>query len=236
MAGRVDHAARARRRAERLWDAPCTPPRCAGARERVADSEETVPARSSRGSTRSRVIAEQRDYLTQLDAAIGDADHGTNMNRGFARSWRSAAGPADRPAWPLLITAGRRWSRPSAARAARSGDLRCAAPGAVARRRRGSTAPRSPTRSTPRSAASSSSARRSAGRQDDGRRAGAGRRRAAGRRSARGGRRPAAVSGRRDAAEAGMRRPAAPGPQGPRVIPGRAEHRPPGSRARPRRR
>jgi len=29
-------------------------------------------------------IAEQRDYLTQLDAAIGDADHGTNMARGFA--------------------------------------------------------------------------------------------------------------------------------------------------------
>jgi dihydroxyacetone kinase-like protein len=25
----------------------------------------------------------QRDYLTQLDAAIGDADHGTNMDRGF---------------------------------------------------------------------------------------------------------------------------------------------------------
>jgi phosphoenolpyruvate---glycerone phosphotransferase subunit DhaL len=29
-------------------------------------------------------IAVQRDYLTQLDAAIGDADHGTNMARGFA--------------------------------------------------------------------------------------------------------------------------------------------------------
>src|SRR6478672_7583822 len=29
-------------------------------------------------------IAEQRDYLTQLDAAIGDADHGANMTRGFA--------------------------------------------------------------------------------------------------------------------------------------------------------
>jgi phosphoenolpyruvate---glycerone phosphotransferase subunit DhaL len=28
-------------------------------------------------------IHEQRDYLTQLDAAIGDADHGTNMDRGF---------------------------------------------------------------------------------------------------------------------------------------------------------
>jgi phosphoenolpyruvate---glycerone phosphotransferase subunit DhaL len=28
-------------------------------------------------------IAEQKDYLTQLDAAIGDADHGANMHRGF---------------------------------------------------------------------------------------------------------------------------------------------------------
>jgi phosphoenolpyruvate---glycerone phosphotransferase subunit DhaL len=28
-------------------------------------------------------LHEQRDYLTQLDAAIGDADHGTNMDRGF---------------------------------------------------------------------------------------------------------------------------------------------------------
>lgn len=29
------------------------------------------------------VLAENRDYLTQLDAAIGDADHGANMDRGF---------------------------------------------------------------------------------------------------------------------------------------------------------
>jgi dihydroxyacetone kinase-like protein len=28
-------------------------------------------------------IAEQRDFLTQLDAAIGDADHGVNMDRGM---------------------------------------------------------------------------------------------------------------------------------------------------------
>jgi dihydroxyacetone kinase-like protein len=28
-------------------------------------------------------IAAERDYLTQLDAAIGDADHGANMHRGF---------------------------------------------------------------------------------------------------------------------------------------------------------
>jgi dihydroxyacetone kinase phosphoprotein-dependent L subunit len=29
------------------------------------------------------VIEEQRDHLTQLDAAIGDADHGINLDRGF---------------------------------------------------------------------------------------------------------------------------------------------------------
>jgi dihydroxyacetone kinase-like protein len=29
------------------------------------------------------VIGEQRDNLTQLDAAIGDADHGINLDRGF---------------------------------------------------------------------------------------------------------------------------------------------------------
>lgn len=29
-------------------------------------------------------LAENQDYLTELDAAIGDADHGTNIARGFA--------------------------------------------------------------------------------------------------------------------------------------------------------
>jgi dihydroxyacetone kinase-like protein len=28
-------------------------------------------------------VAERADYLTQLDSAIGDADHGVNLNRGF---------------------------------------------------------------------------------------------------------------------------------------------------------
>jgi phosphoenolpyruvate---glycerone phosphotransferase subunit DhaL len=32
----------------------------------------------------ARLIAEHRDELTELDAAIGDADHGTNMHRGMA--------------------------------------------------------------------------------------------------------------------------------------------------------
>ena len=29
------------------------------------------------------VIHENKEYLTELDSAIGDADHGTNMDRGF---------------------------------------------------------------------------------------------------------------------------------------------------------
>ena len=31
----------------------------------------------------ARAVEEQRDHLTQLDAAIGDADHGINLTRGF---------------------------------------------------------------------------------------------------------------------------------------------------------
>jgi dihydroxyacetone kinase-like protein len=52
-------------------------------------------------------LREQRDYLTQLDAAIGDADHGTNMDRGFTavvEKLRTADGPV--PPGRLLITAG----------------------------------------------------------------------------------------------------------------------------------
>jgi dihydroxyacetone kinase-like protein len=32
----------------------------------------------------ARVVAAQRDELTELDSAIGDADHGTNMDRGMS--------------------------------------------------------------------------------------------------------------------------------------------------------
>lgn len=31
------------------------------------------------------VIVENKDYLTELDAAIGDGDHGINLNRGFQK-------------------------------------------------------------------------------------------------------------------------------------------------------
>ena len=44
-----------------------------------------------------RVYAENRDYLTELDAAIGDADHGINMDRGFTAAVKAFDGntPAD---------------------------------------------------------------------------------------------------------------------------------------------
>ena len=37
----------------------------------------------------SQALAENKDYLTQLDSSIGDADHGVNMDRGFRRCWES---------------------------------------------------------------------------------------------------------------------------------------------------
>lgn len=53
-------------------------------------------------------IAAQSSYLTQLDAAIGDGDHGTNMTRGFTAVGRVLAEQAE-PAPPgrLLILAGK---------------------------------------------------------------------------------------------------------------------------------
>src|SRR5215467_927575 len=53
----------------------------------------------------ARVIGEQRDHLTQLDAAIGDADHGINLDRGFTAvlSAMESAAPAT-PGAVLTLT------------------------------------------------------------------------------------------------------------------------------------
>ena len=45
-------------------------------------------------------IKAQSDYLTQLDAAIGDGDHGTNMRRGFDAVGKALAGQGDGAARP----------------------------------------------------------------------------------------------------------------------------------------
>ena len=38
------------------------------------------------------LIEEKKEYLTDLDSAIGDADHGTNMNRGFKKAMEKMGG------------------------------------------------------------------------------------------------------------------------------------------------
>jgi dihydroxyacetone kinase-like protein len=53
-------------------------------------------------------INAQSDYLTQLDAAIGDGDHGTNMRRGFEAVGKALAGQdGSTPPGRLLIVAGK---------------------------------------------------------------------------------------------------------------------------------
>jgi dihydroxyacetone kinase-like protein len=51
-------------------------------------------------------LAANRDFLTQLDAAIGDADHGINMDRGFTRAAALAAVDETSPPGSLLWEVG----------------------------------------------------------------------------------------------------------------------------------
>jgi dihydroxyacetone kinase-like protein len=53
-------------------------------------------------------VEERADYLTQLDAAIGDGDHGINMTRGFDAVGKALAaqGP-DTPPGRVLVLAGK---------------------------------------------------------------------------------------------------------------------------------
>ena len=52
-------------------------------------------------------LAAERDFLTQLDAAIGDADHGVNMHRGFAAVMARLATLEQATPGQLLKAAGR---------------------------------------------------------------------------------------------------------------------------------
>lgn len=51
-------------------------------------------------------VSAHRDYLTQLDAAIGDADHGVNMDRGFSAVMSSLAVADGMAPGELLMQAG----------------------------------------------------------------------------------------------------------------------------------
>jgi dihydroxyacetone kinase-like protein len=52
-------------------------------------------------------VRAQRDQLTQLDAAIGDGDHGTNMVRGFDAVEKALAGRGEDAPGRVLITCGK---------------------------------------------------------------------------------------------------------------------------------
>ena len=52
------------------------------------------------------VIADNKEYLTQLDAAIGDADHGANMDRGFQAALAKLPGVSDKDIGAILKTVG----------------------------------------------------------------------------------------------------------------------------------
>src|SRR5437870_11346142 len=90
---------------------PCTPPHFAGEPESMEEGGTSVDAGTVKRwlEKAAASLHEQRDYLTQLDAAIGDADHGTNMDRGFT-AVVAKLGETDGPVPPgrLLTTAGGR--------------------------------------------------------------------------------------------------------------------------------
>lgn len=52
------------------------------------------------------ILKENRDYLIQLDAAIGDADHGANMDRGFQAVLTKLPTVADKDIGAILQTVG----------------------------------------------------------------------------------------------------------------------------------
>ena len=57
----------------------------AGAHARAALGRLTMDASAIAAWLRefARLIADNKELLTQLDSAIGDADHGTNLDRGM---------------------------------------------------------------------------------------------------------------------------------------------------------
>src|SRR2546428_2311254 len=52
-------------------------------------------------------VRAERDHLVQLDSAIGDGDHGTNMTRGFEAVVQALGADNGSPPGRLLIIAGR---------------------------------------------------------------------------------------------------------------------------------
>ena len=67
----------------------------------VVVESQTITAWMSEIAT---AVEAERDYLTQLDAAIGDGDHGINMHRGFQAVEKALASQGDASAPGRLLT------------------------------------------------------------------------------------------------------------------------------------
>jgi dihydroxyacetone kinase-like protein len=52
------------------------------------------------------VLQQNKAYLTELDSAIGDADHGTNMSRGFTKVMEKLPAEADKDIGSILKAVG----------------------------------------------------------------------------------------------------------------------------------
>jgi dihydroxyacetone kinase-like protein len=76
------------------------------ARQEAAGIVDEACVRLWLGEVAARLEVE-RDFLTQLDAAIGDADHGVNMHRGFTAVMTKIAGIEPATPGQLLKTTGR---------------------------------------------------------------------------------------------------------------------------------
>src|SRR3954447_24586895 len=88
-----------------------TPRRCAGASEVATTTVGTAVHAVTISAWMSEIAAavrSEREYLTQLDSAIGDGDHGINMNRGFDAVTKALAGQdPSLPPGQLLVLAGK---------------------------------------------------------------------------------------------------------------------------------
>ncbi len=56
--------------------------------------------------TTAAVLEENKQYLTELDSPIGDADHGINMDRGFKKVMSQLPGVVDKDIGSILKTTG----------------------------------------------------------------------------------------------------------------------------------
>src|SRR4030081_372873 len=89
---------------------PCVRRPCAGDPDRLALIGESVMDEATMRTWMTEIansIRAERDYLVQLDAAIGDGDHGINMTRGFEAVVQALGADNGSPPGRLLIIAGR---------------------------------------------------------------------------------------------------------------------------------